>query len=157
MIAPFVVLEVAIERGDYPAGHEPWAWALAAVFGAGAIAFFAVARRGFDGRAAPAVGLVAVTFDLAVVSGYVAVYSFEPGSPVRQLLFLPVVEAALLYGRAGGLVAPLFSVPALAAFEREVSDRLAVAFDPGHVIFPVGLQILVGLIVGSLVDGRLRT
>jgi glucose-6-phosphate-specific signal transduction histidine kinase len=85
-----------------------------------------------------------------VVSAFVVIYSFEPGSPVRELLFLPVIEAALRWGRLGGVVSPLASAPALAVFEWKVSDRLGVPHDPGHVIFPVALQLLVGLIVGAL-------
>jgi hypothetical protein len=144
VVAPFVFMEVAIERGNYPAGYERWAWALASVFAVGAAALFTVRTR--DGR----LSAVAYLFDVAVVSGYVVLYSFEPGSPVRELLFLPVIEASLRWGRLGGVLAPLASVPALAIFEWKVSDRLGVPYDAGHVIFPVGLQLLVGLIVGVL-------
>jgi hypothetical protein len=140
---PFVLTEVAIERGNYPPGYERWAWVLAAVFAAGAVSLFWTHRRGLDA------GVVAYAFDVAVVSGFVVLYSFEPGSPVRQLLFLPVIEAALRWGRLGGVVSPLASAPALAVFEWKVSDQLSVPYDPGHVIFPVALQILVGLIVGA--------
>jgi hypothetical protein len=141
---PFVFIEVAIERGNYPAGYERWAWALSAVFAAGAVPFFWIHRRGLDA------GLSAYAFDVAVVSAFVVLYSFEPGSPVRQLLLLPVIEAALRWGRLGGVLSPLASAPALAVFEWKVSDRLGVPYDPGHVIFPVALQILVGLVVGAL-------
>lgn len=143
---PFVLVEVAIERGNYPSGHERWAWLLAAVFAAGAVSLFWIHRRRLDAGAA------AYAFDLAVVSAFVVLYSFEPGSPVRELLFLPVIEAALPWGRLGGVLSPLASAPALAVFEWKVSDRLNVPYDPGHVIFPVGLQLLVGLIVGALAE-----
>ena len=141
---PFVFLEVAIERGNYPPGYERWAWSLAGVFAIGAIALFTARSAG------GAVRVAAYVFDVAVLSGFVVVYSFEPSSPARELLFLPVVEAAIYWGRLGGALAPLASVPALAVFEWKVSDRLDVPFDAGHVIAPVGLQLLVGLIVGAL-------
>jgi hypothetical protein len=142
--APFVFVEVAIERGNYPSGYERWAWGAAAVFAVGAASLFMAQRRGVD------TGVVAYAFDAALVSAYVVIYSFEPGSPVRQLLLLPVIEAALRWGRLGGVLSPLASAPALAVFEWKVSDRLGVPYDPGHVIFPVALQLLVGLIVGAL-------
>jgi hypothetical protein len=141
---PFVLLEVAIERGNYPAGYERWAWAAAGAFAVGAVLLFAA--RAADG----AVGFAAYVFDVAIVTAFVVIYSFEPSSPVRELLFLPVIEAALRWGRLGGALAPLASVPALALFEWKASDRLGVPYDPGHVIGPVGLQLLVGLIVGAL-------
>lgn len=141
---PFVLMEIAVERGNYPPGYEGWAWGVAAVFAVGALSLFWTHRRGLDA------GLAAYVFDAAVVSAYVVIYSFEPSSPVRQLLFLPVMEAGLRWGRLGGLLSPLASAPALAVFEWKVSDRLGVPYDPGHVIFPVALQLLVGLIVGAL-------
>jgi hypothetical protein len=141
---PFVVMEVAIERGNYPPGYERWAWVVAALFAVGAVSLFFIHRRGLG------LGVVAYAFDAAVVSAFVVIYSFEPGSPVHQLLFLPVIEAALRWGRLGGVLSPLASAPALAVFEWKVSDRLGVPYDPGHVIFPFALQLLIGLIVGAL-------
>ena len=41
----------------------------------------------------------------------------SPGTPVRQLLFFPVVEAALRYGLVGGVAMPLVQVPILFATE----------------------------------------
>jgi hypothetical protein len=141
---PFVFVEVAIERDSYPAGYEGWAWGAAGALAVGAVLLFGA--RGAGG----ATGVAAYVFDIAIVSAFVVIYSFEPSSPVRELLFLPVVEAALRWGRLGGALAPLASVPALALFEWKASDRLGVPYDAGHVIGPVGLQLLVGLIVGVL-------
>jgi hypothetical protein len=140
---PFAFAEVAIEAGNYPPGRERWAWTTAGVFAVGALALF-VARHALAG----------VLFDALVVSAFVCIYSFEPSSPVRELLFLPVVEAGLCFGVRGGLLLPLASVPALAFFESETSDELGVAFDPGHVLAPVGLQVAVGLVVGLLATSR---
>jgi hypothetical protein len=137
---PFVFLEVAIERGNYPPGDERWAWMLAVAFAAGA-AFF-LWRRSLRGPA--------LVFDWAVVSGWVALYSFEAGTPVRQLLVLPVIEAALRYGVRGGVLLPVASLPALAFFEWRQADLDLHPFDVGHVVGPAALQLLVGLIVGAL-------
>jgi hypothetical protein len=136
---PFAVLEVAIEHGNYPSGYERWAWLTTAAFGVGATAFLFAGSR-----------LLPLVFDTLIVSAYVCIYSFEPNSPVRQLLFLPVVEAGLLFGTRWGVFWPGLSVPALWFFERQSSDQLGEAYDPGHVLGPVGLQLLVGLVVGRL-------
>jgi hypothetical protein len=151
--APFAILEVAVERGNYPEGDERWAWAISATFAAGAAALFFAHRRKLAPRA---LGAAALVFDTVVVSAYVVLYGFEPSSPVRQLLILVVIEAALRYGRAGAAWA-LTSAPALALFEWRASDRLDAPYDPGHVVFPIGLQLLVGLIVGTLVSRARRS
>jgi hypothetical protein len=98
------------------------------VFAVGASVFF-FAR----GRVLPLV------FDAMIVPAYVCIYSFEPSSPVRELL--PVVEAALLLSARGGVLWPALSVPALWFFERQTSHRLGEPYDVGHVLGPVGLQV----------------
>ncbi len=143
--APFTILEVLVERGNYPPGYERWAWLVTAVFVAGAILFL-VSARAERGWAFPA----GLGFDFVVLSSYVAVYSFELGTPVRQILFVAVVEAGVLYGRLGGTVAALATAPALVFFEWKQSDQLPAPFDPGHVLGPVGLSLLIGLAVGLL-------
>jgi hypothetical protein len=143
--APFALLEVAIERGNYPDGHEAWAWGLAAGFAVCAVVLVVVPRR-----------LPGLLLDAAVVSGFVVLYGFEPNSPARELFFLVVVEAALLYGFRGGLLLPPAAVPALAVFESRAADRLDVPFDVGHVLAPLALLLAVGLIVGALAGSRVR-
>jgi hypothetical protein len=144
LAVPFALLEVAIEKGNYPPGYERWAWTTAGVFAAGAVGLFFVRR--------PLVGLV---LDALVVSAFVCIYSFEPSSPVRELYFLVVIEGGLLLGARAAFLLPPASVPALWFFERQASDELGVPFDVGHVVGPVGLQLLVGLVVGQLA-GRER-
>jgi hypothetical protein len=139
LAVPLAIAEVAIEHGNYPSGYERWAWTTTAVFAVAATVFYYERAR-----------LLPLVLDTMVVSAYVCIYSFEPSSPVRELLFLPVVEAALLFGTRGGLLWPAFSVPALWFFERQTSHRLGEPFDLGHVLGPVGLQVLIGLVVGHL-------
>ena len=140
---PFVLLEVAIESGNYPPGDEAYAWALAAAFAAGALVLLPFREEAAEG----------LVFDWAIVSLWVALYAFEPGTPVRQLLLLPVVEAALRYGMRGGALMPLAALPALAFFEWRQAVRLDLhPFDAGHVVGPAGIGLLVGLVVGALVS-----
>ncbi len=88
--------------------------------------------------------------DFAAVSGFVVLYGFEPSSPVRMLFVLVAVEAAILYGARSVLLLAAASAPALAAFEWRASDRLDVPYDLGHVLGPIGIQVLVGLVVARL-------
>jgi hypothetical protein len=142
---PFVLLEVAVERGNYSPGDETLAWALAAAFAAAALGLLLARRRPW---AAPA----GLALDAAFVSAFVALYSFEAGTTARQLLVLPVVEGALLYALRGGLLLPLASLPALAFFEWRQAERLDFhPFDIGHVLGPAGIQLVVGVAVGALV------
>lgn len=145
LAVPFALADVALE--EFPPGDGAWAWVLALSFAAGATAL-ALARR------APA--WLALAFDLAIVSGFVCLYGFEPSSPVRQLFVLTALEGAVVLGRRGAVAAALASSPALAVFEWRAADRLDVPYDPGHVVGPVGIQLLVGLAAAVLATRSAR-
>ena len=137
LAVPFALAEVAIERGNYPPGYERWAWTTASVFAVEAVVVFLWRQT-----------LVGLVLDALVVSAFVCIYSFEPNSPVRELLFLPVLETGLLYGARVGAAWSVTSVPALWFFERQTSAALGLPYDIGHVLAPVALQVVVGLAVG---------
>ena len=101
---PFAVLEVGLLKDDYPPGYEGWAWALTALLAIGAVVLLWLAYRVQSRAAWRRIGFGALLLDTVVVYGYVLVYSFEPGTPIRQLVVIPLVEAALRYGIVGGLV-----------------------------------------------------
>jgi hypothetical protein len=148
LAVPFAVLDVLLELENFPDGHLPWAGVLTGIFAGGAALLFVY--RGRPGAAG-----AGLAFDLAVVSVYVVFLAFELGTPVRQLLLLPVVEAALRYGIRGGALVPVACVPALFLFEwRQAALRDYYPFDPGHVVFPFGLLVLLGLVVGALARPR---
>jgi signal transduction histidine kinase len=153
---PFAVVEIGAISTDYPEGYKTWAWIATGVLGVGAIVLFWLTRTELDDRARFAVGVAALAFDLAIVGAFVFVFTFEEGTPIRQLLFLPVVEGALRFGLRGGLVVPLAAVPILAVAEWFRVDRFAEgSFVLDHVTFPLGVLLMTGAIVGWLVD-RLR-
>ncbi len=154
---PWAILEVGVLSGDYPAGYELWAWAVTGVLAVGAAVLFWVARRELSPRGQRTPCFLALAFDSAVVAAYVFVYSFETGTPVRQLLVVPVIEAAVRYGVAGVAVVPAAVAPVLVLgelFRAEHFDPRSYNLD--NVTFPLGLQTVVGLIVGRLTD-RLRS
>jgi signal transduction histidine kinase len=152
---PFALLEVGIlKAGDYPSGYESWAWAVTGALAVGAAGFLYLAYRA--SRAAwRLIGFAALLFDSAIVYAYVFVYSFEPGTPIRQLVFIPLIEAALRYGLVGGVGITAFSAVALALAEWWRQQHFDASYDLDRVTFPVGIQLILGLIVGSLVN-RLR-
>jgi signal transduction histidine kinase len=152
---PFAVFQVAI-AGDYPAGYELWAWVTTGIFVAGAFVLLPLSRRPWPRRTQVVLGGSALAFDFAVVSAYVLIYSFQQGSPVRQTIFLPIVEAALRYGIPGAVGLALASAPLMAAFEWLRERRLAPrTYHFNYVTLQVGIELLVALTVGWLVV-RLR-
>ena len=148
---PFAVFQVAI-TGGYPDGYERAAWLTTACFCVGTVVLFRIGRRELSRRDQIRVGVLALAFDFAVVSVYVLVFSFQAESPVRQVLYLPLVEAALRYGIPGALVLAAASAPVISVFEWLRERRLApMSYHVDYVTLQVGLEVLIGLTVGWLV------
>jgi len=152
---PFAAFQVAIST-DYPHDYERWAWVTTGIFAAGTAILLWLSRREWSRPRQLALGFFALSFDFAVVSAYILLYSFEQGSPIRQIMFLPLVEAALRWGLTGALVLVLASVPVMAVFEwlreRQVAPR---SYHLNYVTLQIGIEVLTALIVGWLVV-RLR-
>jgi signal transduction histidine kinase len=156
---PFAIVEVAALSTDYPHGYESWAWATTGLLAVAGVGFYLVGRSsGLFTRAPRRIGLLALAIDTVVVAAFVFIYQYEIGSPVNQLFFVLLVEAAVRYGIRGGLLMPVAIAPLLALAEwwRESRfDNPPNGYQPDHVVFPWGLLTLTGMIVGWLVD-RLR-
>jgi signal transduction histidine kinase len=150
----WAALEVGLLTEGYPSGaYEAAGWGATAVLAAGALSFLWLDRRVASERGERFVCLAALAFDALIVWAYVFIYTFEPGTPISQLLVLPVVGAALRYGIVGGVVLALVQVPVLLTTELWRADRFAPPdFTLDHVTFPLGVQLVLGVIIGFLVN-----
>ena len=153
---PFALLEVGVFKTDYPPGYAESAWLLTALFAVGALIFLWLAsgeRRRATWRR---IGVAALAFDAAIVYGYVFAFTFEAGTPIRQLVFIPLIEAALRYGLRGGIGMAVLSAVLLSLAEWWREEKFAPHhFEIDRITFPVGVQLILGVIVGLLVN-RLR-
>jgi signal transduction histidine kinase len=155
---PFAIVEVGVLSTDYPPGYEGWAWATTGLLAVAGVGFFLLSRWEGFASAPRLIGLLGLTVDTVIVSAFVLIYQYEIGSPVNELFFVLLVEAAVRYGIRGGLLMPLAITPLLALAEwwRESRfDNPPHGYQPDHIVFPWGLLTLTGMIVGWLVD-RLR-
>ena len=152
----FALFQVFVLGDAYPNRRYEFAgWLTTAVFAAGAAVLLVLSRRDLSLTTLRRVGFIALAFDTAIVASYVVTYSFESGTPIREAVFIPLIEAALRYGLWGGLLFPLVFVPIHAAFEYLNSDRFDQSFDLDDVTFPIGVLAITGVSVGWLVE-RLR-
>jgi uncharacterized membrane protein len=92
---PFAIVEVAVLSTDYPPGYETWAWATTGLLAIAGVGFFLLSRADEFARAPRRIGLLAITIDTVIVTGFVLIYQYEIGSPVNQLFFVLLVEAAV--------------------------------------------------------------
>jgi signal transduction histidine kinase len=158
--AAFALLEVAVFSTNPLPSYRPAQWSITGVFIAGALTIWAVTRIAPEGWM-PVVGMTALVFDAAVIGAYALVFSYEYGNQTRWAMIFVIVEAAMRYGRIGGLLMPLVLIPYFWFNEwwrgREFGPPGFVA---DRVTFISGVLLLAGLIVGWLVsrlvaEGRL--
>jgi len=147
---PFAVFQSAVGR-PYPPGHEAWAWATTGALAVGGVVLFRLSRKELDPKALSRVGLAALAFDFAIVSSYVFNLTFEPGTPIRQILVIVLIEAAFRYGIRGGLALVAASAPVLAIFEQLRADDFNQRFNYENVTLQLGIEVIVALVVGWLV------
>jgi signal transduction histidine kinase len=146
----FAVFQVALST-DYPRGYQRDAWIVTVLFAIGSVIVFVLSRRDMPRPRQLTVALTALAFDTAILSAYLLVYNFESGSPIRQVLYLAVTEAAVRFGIVGPLLLTVATLPVLVEFERLRADRFNESFRTDFVSFQAGSQVIVGLIVGWLV------
>ena len=150
-LVPLVVLKVALDRDDFPSsGYETAAWAMVAahVVLAGAIALLA---RGPSLRPRYLAGL-GVGTDLALTTGLMFAFAWEPAQPLRALIFLVVLEAALFFRLRGGLVLASATIPVLIGLEVWRSHDLGVPVRGDAAVLRILVAFALGLVVGRLVD-----
>ena len=143
-------LQVGVFADTYPPGYEKWAWLLTAGFAAVGLTLFVLSRYE---RRPRIVGFAALAVDTLVVAAYGLIFSFEYGSPMRWALIFVVAEAALRYGLRGGIALPVVLLPYLYAAEAWRAEEFGPPdFIARRVLFPLGVLLLTGLIVGWLVS-----
>jgi signal transduction histidine kinase len=152
--APFVILEAAA-ASPYPPGRGAWVWATAIVFAMGGVVFFVLARRRPSPAALERLGFAALVFDFAVISSFILSLYYQPTVPIRQVMILVLVEAAFRYGIRGGFILASLSVPVLLVFEWLRDDYLGQRFRWETVVVQIGIEVVIVLLVGWLVE-RLR-
>lgn len=141
-----VVALVDVSVTDFPSSYRPWAWAITAFFAASTILSAALARKNLDRRARGRARVLAIALDALVAIGFVAVFSYQTGEPYRALYLVPIAEAALRFGLAGGLLTGAVMVAATLVID---------VLGPGVAWRTIASRILVGLLAG-IVIGRLR-
>jgi signal transduction histidine kinase len=151
---PFVVVQ-SIAAAPYTVGQGVWLWATTGVFALGAVVLLIMAQRELDRTALRRLGLAALIFDFVVISVFILGLYHQQTTPIGQVMILVLVEAAFRYGIRGGLVLAAASIPVLFGFEWLRDRHFDLRFHWESVAVQVGIEVVIALIVGWLVQ-RLR-
>jgi signal transduction histidine kinase len=95
--------------------------------------------------------VAALAFDAVIVSAFTLLYSFQPGTPIRQLLSLVVIEGAARFATLGGVVITVATAPVVVLFELLRAHHFDQRYRLEYVTFQLGVELLMALLVGWLV------
>jgi signal transduction histidine kinase len=143
-----VVAVVDVAVTDLPSAYRPWAWGVVGFFAAATIFSAAVARVELGPAARVRTRALAIVLDGISAFGFVAVFSYQAGEPYRALYLLPIAEAALRFGTAGGVLAGVVMVGATVGV-----DDLGPGIQWRATIVRIVIGLLAGIVIGRLRDG----
>ncbi|MBA2385077.1 MAG: GAF domain-containing protein [Actinobacteria bacterium] len=149
-LVPMALLQLLVNSGDFPPGYRAFAWEVLALHlvVAGGILFLVHRWR----AQLRLLALVTLVVDAVLISALVLVYSWEPVQPVRSLLFLVVVEAALFFHLRGGLITAAFTVPVLAAAELVQRADVGGSIQVEPIVLRGLIAFALGAGVGKLIE-----
>jgi signal transduction histidine kinase len=148
----FAVPAVATTPGFPSTLLQVTAWTLVAVLAAGTLAVWLISRRALDRQPRARLTLAALLFDIALVSGFVLVFSYEVPNVTWALLIALPFDGALRYGWRGAAVVALVSELVFLAhsYLRVVFD--AVPMTTSAHLFVVSLLAMVAGVTALLVE-----
>lgn len=140
-----------VQTALYPGQFWYLAW------GAMAVLFLSCLwiRRGLRAADAvdrlPMIGITAMAADSIVVIMIMANLMASADDPVQLLPLALAVEAAVRWGRIGGILGGIGGGLLLTGWSLGVHYRNDLAFSPGYACFRFGVVVLIGSIVGNAV------
>jgi signal transduction histidine kinase len=141
-----VAAGVAVGVTNMPASYQAWGWGVVGFFAAATVVSAVLSLIELGRAARVRARALLIAFDALVAFGFIAVFSFQTGQPFRPLYLIPIAEAALRFGLAGGFLAGVVMTGATIAID---------GLGPGLQWRSVFVRILVGMLSGVVV-GRLR-
>jgi K+-sensing histidine kinase KdpD len=147
--AAFAAFQLILVSQEDLEASVTWGWILTGILAGGAVVFLLLARRSLSSRTRTILGAAALVFDTAIIYAYIFTHAFSAGTQASRLVVLVVIEAAVRYGIAGGVGLTLLSVPLVALVEY-TRPNATNGFEFRNVTLTVGIQLIVGLVVGGL-------
>jgi signal transduction histidine kinase len=149
-LVPLALVQLLVDRDGFPARYATAAWIVIGLQAALALVLLALAFR-WRVRLRWLAAL-AVVADLAVATGLMFAFSWEPGQPLRSAVFLVVLEAALFFRLPGGLIAGAATLPVFLGLELFRRAQLGTEIRGDSLSLRVLFALALGGIVGRLVD-----
>jgi signal transduction histidine kinase len=146
----FAVIGVTIAP-DYPnLATRNAAWSLLALLLVGTAVIWGALARLTGERDLERLGMIAFTFDILIIVGFVSVFAFQSPYVTWGLVFLIPMEGALRYRLNGALFGALVVALFFIAQTSRVQNLRGGPWDLATYVFVVGLSSLIACVTGSM-------
>ncbi len=144
----WLLVVALIQTALYPGGHWYLAWgAMAMLFLTWAWVRWALASA--DGPRVSVIGVVAMAADTLASIMVMSNLMTSPDDPVQLLPLALAIEAAVRWGRIGGIIGGVGGGLLITGWSVGTHVRNDLPFSTGYAAFRFGVVLLVGLIVGN--------
>ncbi len=151
LLAVAFTVVLVILTYDEPDISRGRAWLVTGTFAVGAAVLALLAQRRWSVRGFQILGISALVFDTAILYLFVFSHALTTGTASTRLVVLAVAEAAVRYGIWGGVGLTVVNAPLLVLAEVQRANMADDGFQIRNVALSLGVQLLIGLVVGGLV------
>jgi signal transduction histidine kinase len=129
---------------------RPGGLVIAALFALGTTIVWLISRRAESLEAARALALASLAMDIAIASGFVWFFSFDPESAQWAILFVLPLEGAVRFQLRGALWTWAAVTVLYIGRELFAAQRYGFEVAPESISFRMGLNLLIALVAGSM-------
>lgn len=147
---PWVFVQILAYEVPYPPGYKARALALAflLIVGNGVLWWF---HRGAHGRElARPIAIAGLALDIALLSAFVWLYAFDYDTQIWPVLFIALLEGAILFQLHGAVASWVAVTTVYAAREMWAEDRFGNPFLWNSISFRMGVGGIIALVAGLM-------
>jgi signal transduction histidine kinase len=148
----FATISVTIQPTYPNAATRNAAWVMVGLLLVGSVAIWGALARLSQQHHLERLGMIAFTFDILVIVGFVTVYAFEIPYVTWALVLLIPIEGALRYRLRGALLGAMVTALFFIAQTSRVQTIHGGQWDSATYAFVVGLSTLFAGIAGSMAN-----
>jgi signal transduction histidine kinase len=148
----FASISVTIQPSYPNAATRNAAWVVVAILLIGTVGIWGAIARIENQRDMERLGMIAFTFDILIIVGFVTVYAFEIPYVTWALVFLIPIEGALRYRLGGALLGAAVTALFFIAQTSRVQSIHGGPWDSSTYAFVVGLSTVIAGIAGSMAN-----
>lgn len=153
---PWAFIQLVAYEQDYPEGHRLFGVVLVGVLAIANLAFAIGTSKIVDLKTAQKVAIGSLAFDIVLAMSFVLLLTFDPTSALWAVLFITILEGAILFQFVGAMSAWAAVTVLYAAREVWGSGRYDYPLLWNSITFRMGIGLIIALVSGLMARDLVR-